>query len=650
MNANLREAAVTIGRASVGEPIAFAAEEMFRYVKMMEPERDVLQVDWILAEDEREDVFVLGLFEDVGLRALAADTDSGDVAAFDDHIYIDVDGYAGIIAGSNPRSVLMAVYRYLSEAGCAWVRPGALGEHIPQRDLSEVRVMVDSKPAYRYRGTCIEGAVSYENMLDFIDWSPKVGLNAAMLEFMVPYTFFERWYNHRENPLKEPEGLTAKQVEGFKRGMEREIVRRGLMYHAAGHGWTCEPFGIAGLEWVPHEYDIDDDVRAMLAEVDGERGIFEGIPLNTNLCYSNAEARRLVVDYAVDYVKENPQIDVLHVWLADGKNNHCECEACRGIRPSDLYIVLLNELDMALSDEGLDTKVAFCVYLDLYWPPETERLRNPDRFLLLFCPITRSYSQSYDTDLTGIDLAPYQRNGLTLPRGIRENLAYLRAWQEVFEGDAFTYEYYFMWDNYFDPAYYEAARVLAEDVRRLPEVGLNGIVSDQTQRSFFPTGLGVTVMARALWEDGVDVDALAASYFEAAFGVDGAACREYMASLSALFHPPYLRGDEVGPGADEAARQRLGRVPEVIDGFQPVIARNLDLEDDCHARSWEILSHHAEIAKGLAAALAARAEGELEEARERWEAVKRRVQENEDDLQPVLDVFEFVRTLGRLFA
>jgi hypothetical protein len=51
--------------------------------------------------------------------------------------------------------------------------------------------------------------------------------------------------------------------------------------------------------------------------------------LNTQLCYSNARARRAVVDYAVRYVQENGHIDVLHVWLADKSNKHCECPNCR---------------------------------------------------------------------------------------------------------------------------------------------------------------------------------------------------------------------------------------------------------------------------------------------------------------------------------
>ena len=64
--------------------------------------------------------------------------------------------------------------------------------------------------------------------------------------------------------------------------------------------------------------------------------------------------------------------------------------------------MLLNEMDAAFTAHGIATKIVFIVYLDLLWPPEAERFANPDRFiLLLFAPISRSYSRSYDLETTG---------------------------------------------------------------------------------------------------------------------------------------------------------------------------------------------------------------------------------------------------------
>ena len=54
--------------------------------------------------------------------------------------------------------------------------------------------------------------------------------------------------------------------------------------------------------------------------------------------------------------------------------------------------MLLNEIDERLTALGLDTRLAFLIYFELLWPPVTQHLKNPDRFILMFAPITRTYT------------------------------------------------------------------------------------------------------------------------------------------------------------------------------------------------------------------------------------------------------------------
>lgn len=636
--------------------IQFAAQELQKYLVQMDPSISFHLSPAIITPGEG---LSLGLYEDFGLPVPAVTSPE-----MDDCLHIAVNGGQGVIAGLNPRAVLLGVYRFLEEAGCRFLRPGKDGELIPAVALEMIHVQLDSTPTYRYRGLCIEGAVSLEHMLDNVDWAAKVGLNSYFLEFMVPFTFFDRWYSHEQNPEMAQEPVTPEQVSGFMQEIESEIFRRGLAYHHPGHGWTCESLGIPGLGWFPTEFNLKPETRELLAEVNGKRELFHGVALNTNLCYSNPKARQTVVEYAVQYVKEKPGIDFLHVWLADSLNNHCECPNCREMLPADLYIKLLNEMDSAFQAAGLETKIVFIVYLELLWAPEKEKLNHPDRFVLLFAPISRSYSKPYDTDLEGIRLPEYHRNQVVLPTSIRENLAYLRAWQKLFSGDSFTYEYYFMWDCYLDPGYYEAARVLHEDVRRLKQIGLNGIMSDQSQRSFFPTAFGMHVMARMLWDDTREFDDLADWYFRADFGEDGPAVRAYMQALSRLFDPPYVRGER-HPGdealnlrvagvnqsaVDDTAARNLAQVPGVIEDFRQTIQKNLQHPLACRARSWQILAYHAELCLLLARALEERAQGHAEEARRWWEQTKAYARQTEKDLHPVLDVFEFISVLQSRFA
>ncbi len=633
--------------------IGFAAEELAKYLRRLssspidihieeresfaaQPEGAVWLGEWPASQDAP------------GFDLPAAPTVAD--PKLDDAYALRVRGGQGAIVGTNPRSVLLGVYRFLTEAGCRWVRPGPDGEYIPRANPMSLDVSLEQSAAYRHRGICIEGAVSYGNVADIIDWAPKVGFNAYFFQFREAYTFFDRWYSHQGNPLKTPEPFSVEKAREYLHRSEQEIAKRDLLYHAVGHGWTCEPFGIPGLGWdTDTEYHIEPEVVQYLAEVNGKRELWHGIPLNTNLCYSTPEVRRIIVEAITDYLVEKPGVDLLHFWLADGANNQCECANCRQKRPSDYYVMMLNELDASLTERGIEAKVVFLIYVDLLWPPEEQRIENPERFVLMFAPITRSYSEVFAGGGTSRQLAPYVRNKLEFPSNVDQNVAFLRAWRRAFVGDSFDFDYHFMWDHYNDPGYYDIARLLSEDIKHLRAIGLNGYMSCQVQRAFFPTGLGMYVMGRTLWDDTLPFEALADEYMAAAFGRDGAACRDYLSRLSTAFDPPYLRRER--PAESPEAVERYRGIPELVEGFRPVIERNTGYTEPCQALSWRYLGYHAEYCILLAKVLEARASGDRAAMEAAWGECTRFLQANEDALQPVLDVLILQRTLGgRLIA
>ena len=89
-------------------------------------------------------------------------------ASLDDAILIDVHAYAGLITATNPRALLIAVYRYLRELGFCFIRPGENGETAPERFVPKT-INVNEKASYRHRAVCIEGSVSYAHVEAMID-------------------------------------------------------------------------------------------------------------------------------------------------------------------------------------------------------------------------------------------------------------------------------------------------------------------------------------------------------------------------------------------------------------------------------------------------------------------------------------------------
>lgn len=102
------------------------------------------------------------------------------------------------------------------------------------------------------------------------------------------------------------------------------------------------------------------------------------------------------------------------------------------------------------------------------------------------------------------------------------------------------FDYRMTWHHYLDPGYYGFMQVMAEDIRRLPKMGMDGFVSCQVLRSYFPHGYPMYAHARLLWNPARNTDELAREYFAGAFGADGDQARQYVARLSELFAPLYL--------------------------------------------------------------------------------------------------------------
>ena len=556
-------------------------------------------------------------------------------AALDDWFHVQAAPQAVTITGSNPRSVLLGVYRLLHHLGCRFLMPGLQHEVVPALPLERLRADLQETASCRHRGVCIEGADSLENILDFIDWLPKIGCNSFFVQHMEPEAFLLNWYDHKYNPLLPPEPHTGEEMQRMYRQIDEAIARRGLLHHRAGHGWTCRAIG---FDHVCAKLPAPTaQQRPMLAEVNGKRDFWNGVPSNTNLCYADPQAPRAFVQSVADYAGEHPEVDFLHVWLADEYNNICECDACRKTTLSDQYVSLLNEIDAELTRRGLATRIAFLLYQELLWPPEHTVLENPDRFILMFAPISRTFERSYADHGPLPPLPPFRRNHIRLPDTVEENLAFLQAWQERCHMDAFVYDYPLGRAHYGDLGYCAIARVLAQDIRTLPALGLNGYCSCQELRAALPNAWPNYLMGHMLWDSSLDPQQLQEEYFTALYGPGAADARAALEELSALTSPDYFNG--IGPRQDPEQAARFRKAEQAAAALGELAAKNQTLCTGMNKFAWELLDYHAGYCKLMAEALAALAAGETKRAQQRWDAVMAYIRSNERAFQPYLDVY-----------
>jgi hypothetical protein len=209
-----------------------------------------------------------------------------------------------------------------------------------------------------------------------------------------------------------------------------------------------------------------------------------------------------------------------------------------------------------------------------------------------------------------------------------------------------------MWGQYDDPGFSALARTASEDTELLARIGLNGMISDQTQRAFFPSGLPMTVLARKLWRKDLSLEDIARDYYASAFGPDWSLCRDYLERISESFNPAWLtlfspkrKSTAVPPGADS----KLIGVRDLVEQFRPVIERNLNLPDSGQARSWKYLAHHAAICLPLSEAIRAEIAGDLATAASHWRKIRTLAIEGEAETHPAFDVYLFLLSMRQKY-
>ena len=337
----------------------------------------------------------------------------------------------------------------------------------------------------------------------------------------------------------------------------------------------------------------------------------------------------------VKYCIEHPEVDYLHFWLSDAQNNFCECENCIKQNPSDWYVQILNELDEAMTAADIDTKVVFLLYKELLWKPEVNRLRNRDRFVLMFAPLSHKYEYSlnaYDRSNEREEVAPFVLNKIIMPRKPEEFLFHLFNWQDTFDGDSFDYEYHMTWAHFRDPGYMKISRILHSDMVNLNNIGLNGMVDCQIHRSALPTGLPGYAMARGLWDKSSDFDAIAYEYFTAAFGDNANAVSDYLSEISRLLDMTLLQR-----GERELMVQYADDAKALIEKFSSeYISRYSDGD-----AQWNYLRYHSEMCIIYADLLKAYAVKDEEAKALYTEKLRRYVRDNETEIHSVFDPFFF---------
>lgn len=575
--------------------LLFAAWELQKYLKcVLDGDFPVIRTNTYI-EDDKNTIYL-------GIN-LSEKLEKADVPELDDNILIDVENFCGVITGTNPRSVLIGVYRFLKEKGFMFLHPGKYGEVTP-KSINGNKVYVSEKAYCRYRAISIEGSVFQENLMELIDWLPKVAMNGYFVQFTVPFVFFDRYYSDSNSDItylgehRESYPISHEEVSSMIELLELEIEKRDLQYHSIGHGWTSKAFGIESTSWEPMKIKLTDEQKSIMAQINGKRDLFQGMPMSTQLCFSNPKARSLMIDGVINHLKAHKNVTHLHFWIADGHNNYCECEECKKLRISDYFVMILNELDERLTVENIHTKIIFEISGAFNWKPLQEKIKNTDRFVFSIAPITRTFSEPLHR-VPGTKMKDYNaENKMVYPKKGADIIAYLDDWMNDYDADCLNFDYHFIWDHYYDFSQYQLSGVLYDDLRNYKDLNLDGIISCQVQRAFTPTSLGMHVMARTLWNRETSFEVIEKETLSAEFGENYKKVINYLCELSKCSCAKVLRCETLltADGIYESLIQTI----KILDTFETEILNNISASpSEQLKRAWEKLHFHNRLYKKM---------------------------------------------------
>lgn len=476
--------------------IGFAAEQLCKYLRRIAPVSPRVLPAYVQPATDSNPQFVLGTagnLHNVALKGLPEPSSTKDTLALICH--------AGTLylSGSNSRSVLFAVYRFLEELGVRFLRPGRDGELLPKLSrLTFPRKSIIESASADHRGMCIEGSPRLEHVLEILDWMVKKKMNTFQLQFQHAGVFWRRGLNAIDTEAVST--LSTEDCEALDEQVIAAVRKRGMILHRVGHGWTSAALEITGNDWDPVKIKLSRKQRNLLAKVNGRRDIYKEIPSLTELCYGNPAARQAFIAGVVSYARRHSEVDVLHIWLSDGFNNKCECNKCSEKSPSDWYAVLVNAICRQFKQDGLRTRIVFLAYVDLLWPPAQE-MHATDNVIFMFAPISRCFRHALADSKCVADRPsnPPALNQWEAPTRNRDFQELALLWKERKLPDSFLFDYHMMWQVWHDGFGQDIGETMAGDMQQLAKLGLNGLVSCQPIRAFYPLPYAPNAMADLLW-------------------------------------------------------------------------------------------------------------------------------------------------------
>ena len=271
-----------------------------------------------------------------------------------------------LIAGSNgddtenERGTIYAVYefleRYLGVSFAAYVNPDISGgDYIPEYEAIELENIEYIKPFsdLKYRTAIVQYADAQGD--------PIHGFNVPFFNWLI---------RNRYNRILTWCGI----YDGYKKnGMLQEAEKRGIRFtvgHHASSQMFLPPFG---NECFPeHYYETHPEYYKLKS--DGTRYKPDGFFGQWIFCSRNEDLINTISDNIINWIAQNPMVDIIAFWPNDGMDEQCGCDDCKKHTKVANYTYFQNSVAKRVAKVYPYVKIDMLVYVDLWECPDGQKL------------------------------------------------------------------------------------------------------------------------------------------------------------------------------------------------------------------------------------------------------------------------------------
>ena len=160
--------------------------------------------------------------------------------------------------------------------------------------------------------------------------------------------------------------------------------------------------------------------------------------------------------------------------------------------------------------------------------------------------------------------------------------------------------------------------MICDDVKLYKENGVNGIIEDGSQRSFFPNGLPFYTYARTLFNTSLSIEEIEEDYLSHVYGEDWKLFRDYLKRISDALPLTFFSRDEARKTAtchySPDMAKRIAKIREITNDGRELIKTHYNSDFRVRTVAVRMLEKHACFCDLISDWMAAKARGETDEA------------------------------------